>query len=302
LVRASLERRTLGRPKWEPIAAVPDFVVMGHVPVPHAADLEDQDRMQIGEVLAALDEILGGDLIGAYLHGSVVLGRLRPRSDIDVFAVSARRLTRPEKERLAARLLAISGRHPADGPPRPIELTVVVASEVRPWRYPPAMDFQYGEWWRDRFENGDVEPWPSRTNPDLALLVTMTLRADATLAGPPPSEVLEPVPKADFNRALSAELEDVVKDVHSDTTNVVLTLVRIWTSVVSGDIRSKDAAAGWALPRLLAEHRAVLERARDIYLGADERWHDLRDQIEPFVDRIATEIRDAARSTLMVGP
>jgi hypothetical protein len=66
LVRASLERRTLGRPKWEPIAAVPDFVVMGHVPVPHDADLEDQDRMQIGEVLAALDEILGGDLIGAF--------------------------------------------------------------------------------------------------------------------------------------------------------------------------------------------------------------------------------------------
>lgn len=90
---------------------------MDHRSVPHDVDVEGQDRAQIGKVLAALDEILGGDLMGAYLHGSAVLGGLRPYSDIDVLAGSGRRLTRREKERLVARLLAISGRHPAGEPP-----------------------------------------------------------------------------------------------------------------------------------------------------------------------------------------
>ena len=44
---------------------------------------------------------------------------------------------------------------------------------------------------------------PSRTNPDVTLLVTMALLG-AALAGPPPFEVFDPVPSADFADALVA--------------------------------------------------------------------------------------------------
>ena len=61
-----------------------------------------------------------------------------------------------------------------------------------------------------------------------------------------------------------------------DEANVVLTFARIWTTLATGVIRSKDAAADWALRRLPPEHRAVLEHARAIYLGdAPEEWGDL---------------------------
>ena len=44
----------------------------------------------------------------------------------------------------------------------------------------------------------------------------------------------------------------------------------------TGDIRSKDAAADWALERLPAEHRPLMARARDVYLGEErEHWDDL---------------------------
>ena len=59
----------------------------------------------------------------------------------------------------------------------------MVTSDVRPWRYPPRMDFQYGDWMRAEFEAGDLEPWPSAVNPDLALLVTMVLQSDAVVFG-----------------------------------------------------------------------------------------------------------------------
>lgn len=60
------------------------------------------------------------------------------------------------------------------------------------------MDFQYGDWLRPAFERGDEEPWESGPNPDLAILLEMTLRADRPLVGPPPAELLDPVPPEDI--------------------------------------------------------------------------------------------------------
>ena len=102
------------------------------------------------------------------------LGGLRPRSDIDVLAVSSRPTTPEEKRLLVERLVAITG-VTDPGPPWTVELTIVVESEVRPWRYPPRLDFQYGEWVRHAFEHGNYTPWKER-DPDLALLITVALQ------------------------------------------------------------------------------------------------------------------------------
>ncbi|CAN5130610.1 aminoglycoside adenylyltransferase family protein [soil metagenome] len=263
--------------------------------LPEHLALEETDREQIAHVLAPLRDVLGDELIGAYLHGSSVLGGLRAQSDIDVLAVSARRITRDEKRRIVAHLLAVSGTDSAAAPPRPVELTIVVWSEIRPWRYPPTMDFQYGEWWRKEFERGELEPWPSRTNPDLTPLVAMVLLGGATLTGPPPYEVFDPVPDADFIDALVAGIAALMDDIDSDTRNVVLTLARIWSGVVTGAVQSKDAAAEWALPRLAPEHRVVLARARGIYLGTEEEhWGDLQGRICPFAEAVVAEVEAVA--------
>jgi predicted nucleotidyltransferase len=231
-------------------------------------------------------DVLGTDVVGAYLFGSAVLGGLRPRSDLDVLVLSSRRLSREEKQRLGDRLLRVSGR-----PARPLEVTVVAQPEVRPWRYPPRMELQYGEWLRDEFERGDVEPDPA-ANPDLALLIAQVLLADRSLHGPPPAAVCDPVPPADLARALLAAVDEVLKGIGTtDTRNGVLTLARIWHTASTGEIRSKDAAADWALERLPAEHRAVLARARAIYLGEeDERWDDLQPLVRPHADLVVGEI------------
>ncbi|HXT34307.1 MAG TPA: nucleotidyltransferase domain-containing protein [Chloroflexota bacterium] len=114
-------------------------------------------EQQITEVLALVREVLGPDVLGAYLHGAAVLGGLRPRSDIDILVVSRRPTTHEEKRRLVERLLVISRANPP-GPRRPVELTIVVQSHVRPWRYPPSFDFQYGDWLRREFEKRVLYP------------------------------------------------------------------------------------------------------------------------------------------------
>ena len=249
---------------------------------------------QLDQVVALVRDVLGPDLVGAYLFGSATLGGLRPHSDVDVLAVSRRRATRGEKRRLVAGLLPISGRH-APGSPRPVELTLVVQGDVRPWHYPPRRDFQYGDWLRGDFASGVEAPWLATDDPDLAALITMVLLANRPLLGPAPAEVFDPVPPSDLVRAMVEGIDGLLDDLDSDTGNVILTLARIWSTLATGAIRSKDSAADWAVDRLPEEHRGVLARARAIYLGdEDERWDDLESRVRPHAEHVVAQIERLA--------
>jgi predicted nucleotidyltransferase len=50
-----------------------------------------EDARQLERVVELVREVLGPDVLGVYLFGSAVLGGLRPESDLDLLAVSARR-------------------------------------------------------------------------------------------------------------------------------------------------------------------------------------------------------------------
>ena len=239
--------------------------------------MEDADQHQLGRVVGLVAEVLGPDVVGAYLFGSAALGGLQQGSDLDVLAVSRRATTRAEKQALVDRLLSLSKR------PRHLELTIVADG---------ALDFQYGDWWRREFESGNVEPWTGTAAAnDLTVLIAMVLAAGRPLLGPPPAEVLGPVSREDLVRAMLDGIDSLLADLSDDTRNVVLTLARIWSTVGTGEFHSKDAAADWALPLLPEEHRAVLARARAAYLGAEpERWDDLRPRLRPHVDHVVDEI------------
>lgn len=257
-------------------------------------DLSEPDREQLDRVVEIVRDVLGPAVTGAYLFGSATLGGLRPESDLDVLVIVRRPATRAEKERFVERLLAISGRPAPEGRWRRVEVTIVAEPEIRPWRYPPRMDFQYGDWLREAFASGDPAPWQEAENPDMASLLTMVLLADWPLLGPAPADVLDPVPHWDLLEATASglALDEIVAGLDVDETrNVILTLARVWSTTATGAIRSKDAAADWALARLPEEHRPVLARARAIYLGdEEERWDDLRPRLQPHVEYVVEEI------------
>ena len=192
-------------------------------------------------------------------------------------------------------LLDVSGARARRGPARPVELSVVVEGDVKPWRYPPSQEFLYGEWLRDTYELGGApQPEPA---PDLAILITMVLQGD-TLCW------LDPRPRSYWTRChtttssavLIAGIPQLLGDLESDTRNVLLTLARIWTTLQTGQIRSKDAAAAWVLEQLPPEHQPVLARARAMYLDGEdeERWADLT-AVHAHADYVVDAIRRQSR-------
>ena len=256
--------------------------------------LDAASTAQVDAVTRLLLDVLGADAVAAFLYGSAVVGGLKPASDLDFFAVSARSTTPSQKRRLIDRLTAMSGTKATGRPARHLEVTIAAHPDVRPWRYPPRLDFQYGDWFRAQFENGDLSPWRS-PDPDLAVLVTTVRRDGLRLFGPPPADVLDAVPRADLDRAMLDCLPGLLVDLEDDTRNILLTLARIWMTLATGDIRPKDVAADWALQRLPEAHRVALASARDIYLGdRAERWDDLMPVARHDANVILAEIESFA--------
>jgi predicted nucleotidyltransferase len=230
--------------------------------------LADQTRA----VVAAVEDALGGAVLGLYRYGSAEVGGLRPDSDLDLLGVLVRRTSQDEKRRLIGDLGPISRRRDRPAGWRPVELTLVVRDEVVPWHWPPRFDVQYGEWLRAEFDAGELTPWPA-VNPDVAMLVTMVRQHGRPLLGPPAAEMLDPVPAADLRRAIRDEIPSLLADLEDDTRNVLLTLARMWVTVVTGEMVPKDAAAAWAAARLPDAEASVLRRAGDAYLDdGDEDW------------------------------
>lgn len=254
--------------------------------------LNQETKQQISQCLSLLKDVLGEDLLGVYLYGSAIIGGLQKYSDIDLLVVSNRATTPEEKAVLATHLLQISGIYQKSSK-LPIEMTLVVKSEVNPWHYPPLFDFQYGDWLRPEFENGNSEPWLTKEMPDLALLITQVLLASQTLLGAEPHQLLCSVPYRDFMMAMTQELENLTTNLKSDTRNVLLTYARIWSTVETDVIYSKPAAADWVINRLPQEYQRVMKRAKAICVGEErEYWDDVESLVKPCADFIAKQINE----------
>ena len=254
-------------------------------------------QQQLNDSLALLNMILGHDLLGVYLYGSSLVGGLQKYSDIDLFVITGRAITLDEKKKLITNLLEISGIY-MKGTKFPIEMTLVEKVAINPWTFPPHFDFQYGEWLRESFEKGTLEPRDSYEMPDLALIVTQVLLKSHTLYGLAPEQLLVPVPTKDFMKAMLYDLDRLVADLEQDTRNVLLTLARMWSTLATHEIRSKPAAADWVMNHLPNTYQPVMKRAKSICMGEEnEHWDDIRELIKPCADFMVTEIN--AQSSLV---
>lgn len=242
-----------------------------------------------------VEELIGRDLAGMYLFGSALVGGLRADSDIDVLAVSRQSLSTEARAQLVARLMTVSGKIGNARAVRPLEVTVVRLDDVASWRYPPFREFLYGEWLRDRFEQGFV---PGReADPDLAIVLTTVRESSLPLRGPPAEKLLAPIPRKDLFLALRESLPSLLGGLQGDERNVLLTLARMWRTAATGEIVPKDVAAGWAIDLLPEPQARTLDVARRAYLGdLEDDWSDQGDPVAHLVEHMTRAIEVALRN------
>jgi streptomycin 3"-adenylyltransferase len=249
--------------------------------------LPDSARAQIDEVVAGLAEVLGDSLVGVYLHGSAVLGSFNvDLSDIDLLAVSSRKLTFDEKARIAALFSTVSAR------PAKVEIHLLAEPEVRRWRHPLPFDFHWGESWREAFEANvaDALSRQRAADPDLAAHLTVTLGHGVALVGPPPGELLPQVPWSDYVDALITDLTWALDSGRATALYRTLSPARIWATLATGEVHSKDSGAAWALEHLPADLSPVLAQALARYRGERATFEPKEDELARYAAHVVAEI------------
>jgi predicted nucleotidyltransferase len=208
------------------------------------------------ETLAStLQEILGSDLVGLYLYGSLTQHAFDPgRSDIDCLAVVRRDPTSAAFARLRRRLARATS---TDRWMSRVQMQILLEGRLlRPDRRGAL--YQFGRL--------------SRSGSDGNPLVWMNVLASGvTLAGPRPATLLPSITRDMVDRALRRELEYLRSEISDPASPwrrlrfyrayAVLTLCRILYTARSRSVISKPRAAGWALRTLPPRWHGLLRAA-----------------------------------------
>ncbi|WP_158578700.1 aminoglycoside adenylyltransferase domain-containing protein [Spongiactinospora rosea] len=209
-----------------------------------------------GEVASAMGAVLGGRLVGVYLHGSAVLGGFDARrSDVDILVVCESPIAADERSAAAEALGDDRLPCPAHG----LELSIVTLPVARNPTARPAFELHVTTAPDD---TKVVDGHGHEGDPDLVLGFAVCRQAGRLLGpGRPASEVFGRVP----GELVLAQLRDELRwgTEHAVGEYAVLNACRAWRFAVDRVLVSKVDGGLWALDRTSVPERELIQTALD---------------------------------------
>lgn len=196
------------------------------------------------EVVSRLRALLGGELLGVYLIGSLALEGFEPgQSDIDIIAICTHPLETRARQAIAEALDHRALPCPARGLEFVLYAKNAVSAPSRPLRF--EMNFNTGAGmnrWLGLNPEEEATHW-------FIIDLDIARGHGVPLAGPPPTEVLTPLPRA---WVLDAIRDSLTWHSRAEpvSPNNVLNACRAWRHVEEGVWSTKAAAATWAREHL----------------------------------------------------
>jgi hypothetical protein len=232
-------------------------------------------------VTKRLQKVMGENLHGAYLSGSVALGGYVPgQSDIDLFAVCQSSLEVEKKQTVAE----IISHEAASCPTRGMEFVLYSRGAVAEPSPMPRFEINLNAG-PEISHHVSFDP-ASEPSHWFVLDISIVREYGLQLIGPPAREVFAPIPRPWLLDALEDSL-----GWHADHETLlhhsVLNACRSWRCAEEGVMSSKDAAAVWALSR--AEDASIIDSALAIRRG--DRTLSLEpDEVRAFVLSVKARI------------
>ncbi len=209
--------------------------------------------------------ILGTNLTGVYLHGSLAMSCFNPqRSDIDFLAIVGEPLSVEEKRLIIGLLLDIRG----VTSPKGIEMSIVLGKYLRDYVFPTPYELHYSPGWDERYRNGEVDFSDNRTDEDLVAHAMITRERGITLYGKPVKEVFSDVPQELYRKSILADARWILERLKTeDPVYIVLNFCRILAYFRDGKITSKKEGGQWGLGNLPDRFKPLVSAALGIYTG-----------------------------------
>jgi len=248
-------------------------------------------RSEVRAFVRGVRQLLGPNVVGIYLFGSLAMGGFNLRaSDVDLLVVADTRIALDSKRKLAHLLLKLSKN------PAPLEVTFLSRAQLDPWRYPTRFEFHFSESWRRKFSvdlRGAIRELSHARDDDLGVQVPLARERGRRLYGKNAEEVLPEVPRAD---TVDSAINDFVwarRRSRRFPVYFVLNSCRIAALLLTGRFYSKEEGASWALDRFPSKQRTRIRRALSAYHRGITNTPMLRSELVDFGNWISREIRGA---------
>lgn len=229
---------------------------------------------QIEQVVSIWKKHLKGDLVGVYLHGSIVLHAFHPDSgDIDILVVVKDSIEVETKLRIAKDIMDI------DGCPRPLEMSAIKLNDAMNWKTPGNCVFHYSDFWTEkyvkRFQNPNEEVYVVDNefpDADVTSYIRLINQCGIVLYGRNIENVFSNISDEDFWNAISGEIDDY--DFHDYDARYfasnVLILGRILSFKVTKKILSKYDGGLWMIDYVPDDLKYLPRRAMKIWFEGEE--------------------------------
>ncbi len=218
----------------------------------------------LSRILSASRVILGEDLTGLYVHGSLAFGCFSwDISDVDFLIVARRIPSDGQKAGLIHALLEID----REAPPKGIEMSLLTEEACRRFRHPMPFELHFSHEHLERARK-DPEAFAASMrgdDRDLAAHVRITRLCGIPLYGPDPSELFAPVPDGAYTDALLYDIGDAAQSVTSSPVYTVLNLCRVAAWKEERKILSKKEGGEWGLSVLPELYRGTVSDALSAY-------------------------------------
>lgn len=244
---------------------------------------------QVNQVVSLAETLLHDKILGIYLYGSATMNVLRPNSDIDILIIINQELSESNRLELTKQLLSISGRV-GNREKRPLEVTVISQPDISSQQFPTKCHYMYGEWLRNEIEEGKY-PQPFN-DPDILILLWQAGRNSIILKGTDIKEFLPEIPFDEIKKAIRLSSLNVLASLKGDERNVLLTLSRMWFTLSTKEITTKDVAAEWAVAKLPEKLTTLLVKAKEAYLGhLTDEWETTEKETRELAQYLLIQIK-----------
>ena len=244
----------------------------------------------INEIVAVSREIIGEQLTGIYLHGSLAMGCFNPdKSDIDFIIVIGDNISDEQKMRFMERIVVLNGQAPAKG----LEMSIVLRKYCDPFIYPTPFELHFSpahlQWFCDRPQ--DYIQNMKGEDKDLAAHFTIIRQYGIVLYGEKIESVFVEVPRQNYVDSIWEDVRNAREEILKQPMYITLNLCRVLAFRKDGLYLSNTEGAKWAIERLPAEYTAVISSALICYQTDRDMTVD-EESSKAFADQMLAKINN----------
>ncbi len=247
------------------------------------------------EIIEKYKNLLGENLIGIYLHGSLVMGCFNSESsDIDFLVVVRDKLSFNIKRQLIDILIDLSDFAPKKG----FEVSVILEKYSNNFVYPTPFELHYSNEYKERYIRDKEFLCHNGGDADLAAHITIINKRGRCLYGKEIEEVFGEVPEKYYINSILNDVENAIDEIVENPVYIILNLCRILYYLKERVVSSKHEGGSWGKTNYKT-YENLIQKALNIYNGDfdEEKWNE--EKLKKFATYMIEEINKVYKGRFM---